>query len=58
VCAQLHFNIYQEIGAKLDNEHWNKHLKKLVFVECKKKKKKKKEIPVIIGATRTISKSF
>jgi len=26
VCAQVHFNICKEIGAKLDKEHWNKHI--------------------------------
>jgi len=30
VCAQLHFNICEEIGVKLDNEHWHDLLPKLV----------------------------
>ena len=30
VCAQLHFNIYQEAGVKLDNEHWYDRLPELV----------------------------
>jgi len=28
VCAQLHFNIYNEIDVKLDNEHWYDHAPK------------------------------
>jgi hypothetical protein len=27
--AQLHFNICEEIGVKLDNEHWYEHVPKL-----------------------------
>jgi hypothetical protein len=30
VCTPLHFNIYQEIGVKLDNEHWYDHVPKSV----------------------------
>ena len=29
-CAQLHFNIRKEIGAKLDNEHCYEHVPELV----------------------------
>jgi hypothetical protein len=29
VCAQLHFNIWKEIGVKLDNEHWYEHVPRL-----------------------------
>jgi hypothetical protein len=28
-CAELHFNIREEIGVKLQNEHWYKHVPKL-----------------------------
>ena len=28
MCAQLHFNICQEIGVKLDNEHWYDYVPK------------------------------
>ena len=30
VCAQLHFNIFKEIGVKLDNENWYDHVPKSV----------------------------
>jgi len=30
VCAQLHFNIWKEIGVKLDKEHWYEHAWKLI----------------------------
>jgi len=30
VCAQLHFNICEEVEVKLDNEHWCDFLPKLV----------------------------
>ena len=30
VCAQLHFNICKEAGAKLDKEHWYEHVPKSV----------------------------
>jgi hypothetical protein len=30
VSAQLHFNIYKEIGIKLDYEHWYEHVPKSV----------------------------
>jgi hypothetical protein len=30
VCAQLHFNIYKEIGVKLDNKDWFDHVPKSV----------------------------
>jgi len=30
VCAQLHFNICNEIGVKLDNKHWFDHVPKSV----------------------------
>jgi hypothetical protein len=30
VCAQLHFNIYKEIGVKLGNKGWFDHVPKLV----------------------------
>ena len=30
MCAQLHFNIWKEIGVKLNNEHWYEHAPKLV----------------------------
>jgi len=30
VCNQVHFNIYKETGAKLDNEHWYDHVPKSV----------------------------
>ena len=28
MCAALHFNIYKEIGVKLDCEHWYDHVPK------------------------------
>jgi len=27
-CAELHFNVCEEIGVKLDNEHWYDHVEK------------------------------
>jgi len=30
VCAQLHFNIFKEIGIKLNNKHWYDHVPKSV----------------------------
>jgi hypothetical protein len=30
VCAQLQFNVYKEVGIKLDNEHWCELVPKLV----------------------------
>jgi hypothetical protein len=30
VCAQLHFNVRNEMGVKLDNEQWHDHAPKLV----------------------------
>jgi hypothetical protein len=30
VCAQLYFNIWKEIGLKLDNKHWCDHVPKLM----------------------------
>jgi hypothetical protein len=30
VCAPLHFNLYKEIGVKLDSEHWYDHVPKSV----------------------------
>ena len=30
VCVKLQFNIYKEIGVKLDNEHWYDHVPKSV----------------------------
>jgi hypothetical protein len=30
VCAQLHFNIYKELGIKLDSELWYEHVLKSV----------------------------
>jgi hypothetical protein len=30
VCAQLHFNIYKEIGVKIDNKDWFDHVPKSV----------------------------
>ena len=29
VCAQLHFNIYKEMGVQLDKQHWYDHVSKL-----------------------------
>ena len=26
VCAQMHFNICEETGGKLENEHWYDHI--------------------------------
>jgi hypothetical protein len=26
VCVQLHFNMFKEIGVKVDNEHWYDHV--------------------------------
>jgi len=34
VCAQLHFNIFIEIGIKLDNEHWYDYVPKSVKTNC------------------------
>ena len=30
MCAQLHFNIFKEIGIKLNNKHWYDHVPKSV----------------------------
>ena len=30
VCAQLHLNMFNEIGVKLDNEHWYDHVPKSI----------------------------
>jgi len=32
VCAQLHFNISNEIEVKLDNQHWYDHVPKSVAI--------------------------
>jgi hypothetical protein len=29
-CTQLHFNICEETGVNLDNEHWYEHVPELV----------------------------
>ena len=30
MCVPLHFNMYKEIGIKLDSEHWYDHVPKSV----------------------------
>jgi hypothetical protein len=52
-CAQLHFNIYKEIEAKLDTNQWYQHVQKLVDVECKAN-----EMLLKTGANRTTYTSF
>jgi len=37
VCVQLHFNICNKIGVKLDNEHWYDHVSKTVKTSCESK---------------------
>jgi len=34
VCAELHFNIFKEIGVKVENEHWYDHVPKSVKTNC------------------------
>ena len=55
MCAQLHFNIRKEGGVKLDKEHWDEHVPKLVETShedkvtyCKTNKRKPTEPSIII----------
>jgi hypothetical protein len=37
MCAQLRFNTHNEIGIKVDNEHWYKHVPILIEISHKGK---------------------
>jgi hypothetical protein len=32
LCAQLHFNVWKELGVKLGNEHWQENVPKLTEI--------------------------
>ena len=37
MCARLHFNICEQIGVKLDKEHWYEHAPISVEIICEGK---------------------